>query len=51
MLDEIAKSSSPAARYIAAWSSAATTLDELAACAWLDPTLITARISSTWTQT
>jgi inosine-uridine nucleoside N-ribohydrolase len=42
MLDEIAKSSSPAARYIAAWSQRRYYLwDELAACAWLDPTLIT----------
>jgi inosine-uridine nucleoside N-ribohydrolase len=42
MLDEISKSSSPAARYIAAWSQNRYYLwDELAACAWLDPTLIT----------
>jgi inosine-uridine nucleoside N-ribohydrolase len=42
MLEEIAKSSSPAARYIAAWSQDRYYLwDELAACAWLDPTLIT----------
>jgi purine nucleosidase len=42
MLDEIAKSPSPAARYIAAWSQRRYYLwDELAACAWLDPTLIT----------
>ena len=42
MLDEIAKSQSPAARYIAAWSQDRYYLwDELAACAWLDPTLIT----------
>jgi inosine-uridine nucleoside N-ribohydrolase len=42
MLDEIAKSSSPTARYIAAWSQDRYYLwDELAACAWLDPTIIT----------
>ena len=42
MLDEISKSQSPAARYIAAWSQDRYYLwDELAACAWLDPTLIT----------
>ena len=42
MLDEIAKSPSPTARYIAAWSQRRYFLwDELAACAWLDPTLIT----------
>jgi purine nucleosidase len=42
MLDEIAKSSSPTARYIAAWSQDRYYLwDELAACAWLDPSLIT----------
>jgi len=42
MLDEIAKSSSPSARYIAAWSQRRYYLwDELTACAWLDPSLIT----------
>ena len=42
MLDEISKSQSPTARYIAAWSQNRYYLwDELAACAWLDPTLIT----------
>ncbi len=42
MLDEIAKSQTPAARYIAAWSQDRYYMwDELAACAWLDPTLIT----------
>ncbi len=41
MLNEIAKSSSPTALYIAAWSQERYYLwDELAACAWLDPTLI-----------
>jgi inosine-uridine nucleoside N-ribohydrolase len=42
MLAEIAKSSAPAARYIARWSKPSSYLwDELTACAWLDPTLIT----------
>jgi inosine-uridine nucleoside N-ribohydrolase len=42
MLDEIAASSSPTARYIAAWSQDRYYLwDELTACAWLDPSLIT----------
>jgi inosine-uridine nucleoside N-ribohydrolase len=42
MLDAISKSHTPAARYIAAWSQDRYYLwDELAACAWLDPTLIT----------
>ena len=42
MLDQIAKSPNPAAQYIARWSQDRYYLwDELAACAWLDPTLIT----------
>src|ERR1017187_4615674 len=42
MVDEIAKAQSPTARYIAAWSQDRYYMwDELAACAWLDPTLIT----------
>ena len=42
MLDEIAKAQTPAAKYIATWSQDRYYLwDELAACAWLDPTLIT----------
>ncbi len=42
MVDEIAKSPSPAARYIAAWSQNRYYMwDELAACAWLDPSIIT----------
>jgi inosine-uridine nucleoside N-ribohydrolase len=41
-LDAISKSQSPAARYVAAWSQQRFYMwDELAACAWLDPTLIT----------
>lgn len=42
MLDEISRAQSPAARYIAAWSRDRSYMwDELAACAWLDPSLIT----------
>jgi inosine-uridine nucleoside N-ribohydrolase len=42
MLDEIAKSPNPAARYVARWSQDRYYLwDELAACAWLDPSIIT----------
>jgi inosine-uridine nucleoside N-ribohydrolase len=42
MLDAIAKSSTPAARYIAAWSQNRYYMwDELAACAWVEPGLIT----------
>ena len=42
MLARIAKSGKPSARYIAAWSQRRYYMwDELAALAWLDPTLIT----------
>jgi inosine-uridine nucleoside N-ribohydrolase len=42
MLDAIAKSANPAARYIAQYSQERYYLwDELAACAWLDPSVIT----------
>ena len=42
MVDEISKSPSPAARYIAAWSQDRYYMwDEFAACAWLDPSLVT----------
>lgn len=42
MLDAIAKSPNPAARYIAKYSQDRYYLwDELAACAWLDPSIIT----------
>ena len=42
MLDAIAKSDKPAARYISAWSQNRYYMwDELTACAWIDPTLIT----------
>ena len=41
MVNEIAKAETPAAKYIAAWSQDRYyQWDELAACAWLDPTLI-----------
>jgi inosine-uridine nucleoside N-ribohydrolase len=44
MVDDIAKSDSPAARYIAKYSDDKYYLwDELAACAWLDPGIITQR--------
>ena len=46
MLDAIAKSQSPAARYIAAWSQQRYYMwDELAACAWIDPSIITKEVS------
>jgi inosine-uridine nucleoside N-ribohydrolase len=42
MIDEISKSQSPAARYIAAWSQDRYYMwDEFAACAWLDRSLVT----------
>ncbi len=42
MLDAIAKSQTPAARYIAAWTQRRTDMwDELEACAWIDPAIIT----------
>jgi purine nucleosidase len=42
MVDAIAKSQAPAARYIAAWSKPQSYMwDELEACAWLDPAIIT----------
>jgi purine nucleosidase len=42
MFNDIAKATTPAARYIAAWSQDRYYLwDELAACAWLEPNLIT----------
>jgi inosine-uridine nucleoside N-ribohydrolase len=42
MLDDISKSTNPAARYIARYSQERYYLwDELAACAWLDPSIIT----------
>jgi inosine-uridine nucleoside N-ribohydrolase len=42
MLAEISKAKTPAAQYIAGWSKDRYYLwDELAACAWLDPAIIT----------
>jgi len=42
MVDAIAKSPTPAARYIAAWSQQRYYMwDELEACAWIDPSIIT----------
>jgi purine nucleosidase len=42
MLDEISRSANPAARYVAKYSQDRYYLwDELAACAWLDPSIIT----------
>jgi inosine-uridine nucleoside N-ribohydrolase len=45
MVDEIAKSPSPTARYISAWNQERYYLwDELTACAWLDPSIITKEV-------
>ncbi len=42
MFDAISKSQAPAARYIAAWSRPQSYMwDELEACAWIDPSIIT----------
>ncbi len=42
MLDDDCESQTPAAKYIAAWSQDRYYLwDELAACAWLDPKIVT----------
>lgn len=41
MIDQVAKSNSPAAQYIAKWADEEYLWDELAALAWLDPTIIT----------
>jgi inosine-uridine nucleoside N-ribohydrolase len=42
VLDAVAKSQSPAARYIAAWSKSGSYMwDELAACSLIDPSVIT----------
>jgi purine nucleosidase len=42
MVDAIVKSQAPAARYIAAWSKPQSYMwDEVEACAWLDPAIIT----------
>jgi inosine-uridine nucleoside N-ribohydrolase len=45
MLDAISRSQAPAARYIAAWSQRRTYMwDELEACAWIDPAIITKEV-------
>jgi purine nucleosidase len=42
MIDEIARSSNPAARYIAAYSQERYYMwDEFSACSWLDPSIVT----------
>ncbi|HTZ31944.1 MAG TPA: nucleoside hydrolase [Methylomirabilota bacterium] len=41
MIDQIAKSPSPSAQYIAKWADEEFLWDELAALAWLDPSIIT----------
>ena len=42
VLDAVARTNTPAARYVARWSEPRSYMwDELAACAWIDPTLIT----------
>jgi inosine-uridine nucleoside N-ribohydrolase len=41
MIDQIAKSKSPAAQYVAKWADEEYLWDELAALAWLDPSIIT----------
>jgi inosine-uridine nucleoside N-ribohydrolase len=42
MLDALGKSQKPAARYIAEWSKSRSYMwDELAACAWIEPEIIT----------
>jgi len=44
ILDAIAQSKTPAARYIARWSKPTSYMwDELTACAWIDPSIITRR--------
>lgn len=45
VLDVLARSKAPAARYIVQWSKPASYMwDELAACSWIDPSIITKRI-------
>ena len=45
VLAAIARSNTPAARYIAQWSKPTSYMwDELAACAWIDPSIITRRV-------
>jgi inosine-uridine nucleoside N-ribohydrolase len=41
MIDQIAKAGTPAARYIGQWADEEFLWDELAAAAWIDPSIIT----------
>ena len=41
MIDEIAKAGTPAAQYIGKWADEELLWDELAAAAWIDPSIIT----------
>jgi purine nucleosidase len=41
MIDEIAKAGTPSAKYIGKWADEEFLWDELAAAAWIDPTIIT----------
>jgi inosine-uridine nucleoside N-ribohydrolase len=41
LIDEIGRAQTPAARYVAKWADEQLMWDEIAALAWLDPTLIT----------
>lgn len=41
MIDQVAKSSTPTAQYIAKWADEEYLWDELAALAWIDPSIIT----------
>jgi inosine-uridine nucleoside N-ribohydrolase len=41
MIDEIAKAGTPAAKYIGQWADDELLWDELAAAAWIDPSIIT----------
>lgn len=44
VLDAVSQSNTPAARYIAKWSKPTSYMwDELTACAWIDPSIITSR--------
>lgn len=41
LIDEIGRAQTPSARYVAKWADEQLMWDEVAALAWLDPTLIT----------
>ena len=51
MIAEIAKSPNPAAQYLAKYADEEFRWDELAAAAWLDPSIITKETQLTWTWT